>query len=826
MKRNLTIPAGFIAVCALAAVAGGCASYDAPVVTDGATVNIDVTGRPWFVGQSGSVPYDGPVPALDDYRLWVTDQATDRTVSFGNLTKAVTISGIDAGTYKLQVSSAPTEDYPGMGCDTTMTLAAGSMNNVHLTAIPLAARVSNSTTSGQELTIGASYVMSPTLGEKLLPAAGDTLLPPDITRPGVEIHRVSDGRTVRVVLPRAVNLAAGNAYDWTYAIAGDKLVFTDDWSGSQQMTLTDAAFDMARPKVNVSGADDGGTVTVTEGSKPGESLVFEATSGARLSHFYILFDSNGASLDNFPSILTIDVLDMTDEVSRLFPAGILPVEINNDTTAVRVNMDRIIEGLSSLVTANVSFSAYACDVLSRASDQAMVNVESRSVGFNIVEVQPAVLGTDIATVVLEPTLPGIDISDISIRDKQDQKFAITAIRSCNGGNVEVDVKVPRGLGALDCSVYYMDIMRCGVVIDRVLPDFDIVLDAYALSLDVQVTCDDEAGRRALTGVLEFAINEKEAHVLERNPAKGTVTLNQLQPDNKYTLTVSAPGYTRLRYRNFTTEKALQLPDPDFEDAVTLFEYKNLPSGGRYAMWSLDMVNRQNYRTVSVSWPHTAWASVNARTFCMSARNHNTWYMQPSSYIVHDSQSGSKAICVQSVGWDTNGEAIPDFIPTALQAPAQWSGNVPDVAYRSAGRLFLGSYRFDPTTLEENFAEGYPFKSRPKALNGFYKFAADQTNPGDRGGVTIELVSRTPQGEITVARGSKTFAPAGDYTAFNVPLTYTAKVLTPTHLKIMFVSSTQADDEAIVDLKVPVTPYPAQAAMTGSTLWVDNLSLTY
>jgi hypothetical protein len=63
-------------------------------------------------------------------------------------------------------------------------------------------------------------------------------------------------------------------------------------------------------------------------------------------------------------------------------------------------------------------------------------------------------------------------------------------------------------------------------------------------------------------------------------------------------------------------------------------------------------------------------------------------------------------------------------------------------------------------------------------------------------------------------------------AFNVPLTYGYYNLKATRLKIMFASTTQTGTQEFEDANVPLSSHPESGVMSGSSLWIDNLSFTY
>jgi hypothetical protein len=276
---------------------------------------------------------------------------------------------------------------------------------------------------------------------------------------------------------------------------------------------------------------------------------------------------------------------------------------------------------------------------------------------------------------------------------------------------------------------------------------------------------------------------------------------------------------------FTTESDEQIPEGDFEDWEQLINYKQLPQGGKYSSTELSIVNRQNYVDIDVKWPKKYWASINAKTFNKQSTCHNSWYMQPSSVIIYEPQSGYKAICITSVGWDHDGEAIADYVQKHGES-LPYSNVVPKVSHRSAGRLFLGSYTYNISTGTETFNEGYAFSSRPSSLNGFYKYTPDETNQSDRGYVEIEIINISNGTETVIASGRAELQSTTDYKAFNVPLTYKFYNLKASRLKIMFASTTATGTQDYEDSHVPVTAHPEKGVLSGSSLWIDNLSFTY
>ena len=202
-------------------------------------------------------------------------------------------------------------------------------------------------------------------------------------------------------------------------------------------------------------------------------------------------------------------------------------------------------------------------------------------------------------------------------------------------------------------------------------------------------------------------------------------------------------------------------------------------------------------------------------------------MQPSG-LLDNLREGTytKTIAISSTGYDLNGGAIPDYIQQEGQR-LPYSANVPAVRNRAAGRLWLGSYEFNPADGSEKINQGVSFSCRPSALNGYFRYLPDLTDGSDYGYVQIQLVNISNGKETLIATGRLNFRTQPDYAAFRCPIEYIVYDLKPTHLRIMFVSSHYADcDNTANDRLVPVTADMPNARMRGSTLWVSQLTFSY
>lgn len=248
------------------------------------------------------------------------------------------------------------------------------------------------------------------------------------------------------------------------------------------------------------------------------------------------------------------------------------------------------------------------------------------------------------------------------------------------------------------------------------------------------------------------------------------------------------------------------------------------SGGRYSQNTVEIYNLQNRTSFDLMTPEK-WATVNDKTFCRSATNHNTWYLAPSTYTVNDAYSGAYAVRLDCVGYDIHGQKIPDYLQPGPPYTL-YSCNIPAGFSHAAGRLFLGSYSFDPENLQERYVEGLAFSSRPVAVNGFYKFVATSANPRATALARVEVIGNLNGADIVIAENELHLPVALSYTAFTIPLSYERFGMKATSIRLMFAPSDAIGDIESETQSIIVLPDPATSTSRGSSLWLDNLSLSY
>lgn len=809
----------------------GCSKYENPVssVSQGKfEISYDVEMS--VTDMSGiSYPLPDSLTSISPIRLIITDASTGQTHTWQDVQELSPTNTFTPGTYKVELIAETEKGGFVFSADSIVNLTADSPARISLTLKPEIAWIKNRFSSE------SSYSLNNLTYHSLKNGATDTA---SVTRPDIfiksgetEIYAdVSDknGSSIRLLQGRPLALKKSTLYVFNAELNDDVLRLNDeDGDILSLVSLTDDLFKNASPEISTSGFSDNIPLPAVEGMTIDEAVEMNITSAFPLEHLYFAVESPLVNLLNGSTeTFEIDFLNLTDEQKEIISASHLGFAINNDRTSATINFNKSIEGLASLISARSVFTLSAINTAGLVSTPKTLIVDTKSVSFDIEKVEDATIGLNIARVTLIPSMRPIEISDLTFMTGDGQICPIIESSESND-RINLDILIPEGINPVQLDLYFVGLKRNSFAVNRVIPDFAVFPDGYATSARLRIAAREEKISKALTRILSFTIDGGDVSVVERDTTNCTVVINGLRPETTYRLDANLTRGISLMTTKFKTEIAAPVPDGDFEDVDPLITFKNLPSGGRYALTSLDLVNRQNYTDISVYWPKGNWTSINDRTFCQNSKLKNTWYMQPSAEIAWEGVSGSKSMMIKSVGWDADGSPIPDWVPEPEAGTAKFSGIVPKIAHRSAGRLFLGKYSFSPSTMTEVYNEGVPFSSRPSSLNGFYKYVPDAGTQSDRGKVTIELVRRdATTSETVIASGELMFASCPDFKSFNVPLLYHRYDLHPTHLKIMFISSAEADDAPIDDINVPLTPNLERGAYIGSILWVDNLSFSY
>ncbi|MCM1110311.1 MAG: DUF4493 domain-containing protein [Clostridium sp.] len=597
----------------------------------------------------------------------------------------------------------------------------------------------------------------------------------------------------------------------------------DDFS----LVVSDELFDASHPSIIPYGYDPASPVLLPEGESLDRPVGMTVTPSDP-AHLWLTTRSVELMVSDWPA--EIDLMEPGDfSLDALRSVGI---DVTFESEKINVDFSELLPRIRfNGIESRVTFYLCATSANGEMSEPCQLTIIPEAVEITVVPVGNIVVGENRGhLLVVSPT--GDIPANLSVEalgaDRVWTPCGDLRFEEVTAGRYNVGFATPDGTDPLQVRVLYCGTVRAEFVIRRVQPPYNIEVDPYACSAVIAICPEDTAVRAMLTGAVTAYVNGQRGSITLRDPARGIVTVSGLSGDTNYSVALTlmenpvADDFSETV--SFRTESATTLPNGDLEDFKRAIEYKKMASGGRYSQNYVEIFNQQNYRTFAVDAP-TRWANTNAKTFCTAAQNHNTWYLQPSCQTVTDAATGSYAVRLTSVAWDTDGEPIADYLQES-QPFVPYSRTLPQIRWRAAGKMFLGSYSFDPSTVSETIVDGIAFQSRPSALNGNYKFIPGASMPLDRGLARIEVLGRIDGEEQVIASGSLPLAPSTTYASFSVPLTYERFGVKATRLRVMLASTTAVGSIAEETGAIVTTPDFATSSATASELWVDNLSLSY
>lgn len=770
------------------------------------------------------------LPTHGDFKLTLMTADSAYSKTWTSLDDINALEPYQTGAYSVSASYGDAKS-EGYGCQayagTTLFEITDAVNadiNIECTLAQAMIQASIEPTSAapyriagvQFHTKGHRYLaVEPGQPSPLLIAPGETVCFVDISN--------GDGSTIRIKPNLTISTEAATLYKAKASISAANMLTIECNAAKDEMVIDQGLFDGEGPSIATEGFTSGEVLSLREGYGIAAPVAITARASAGLKALSLTSIASQGVLNSIPGDI-----NLLDAAPSILPQGI-EVTRNEDGSA-KVDFTRLLEGLTVSGNSEVSFIMQARDMLDRISAECLLNVEIRSLDFSIESIEGAVIGQNVASVTLALNTDEAEAQDFSIMLEDDEHMSETEITRAEidkaAKTLRLWFRVPEGIDEQKCCIYYMGLPKSSFIAPRIAPEYAISVDAFASSAIVTIIAPDPAIRSAVTKYASVFANGKETAVDTRVPHKGIIHAIGLQPSTAYTFAVRIFDGDNAPEAKISTEAAASLPDGDFEDATEAYNYKHIPSGGIFSNTIFPIYNMQNYIDFLVYWPNKHWASVNAKTLCRTTSNNNSWYIQPSSMLDYESYvSGSKSVRLTSTGWSLSGGEIPPYVQTP-EGYLPYNANVPAQDHAAAGKLFLGSYKFDAATMAETYEEGIKFTSRPSSLNGFYKYIPDKTNMTDAGIVTIEIINDENGLRTVLAKASMPLRSSPDFVTFNLPIKYDVLGVKATRLCLMFATSDKIGSIADEDANVPVTPDASAARYSGSTLWIDNLSFSY
>lgn len=635
------------------------------------------------------------------------------------------------------------------------------------------------------------------------------------------------------------NVQAQNFYNITLDIQQGEsdtprliISFEETTSGDDVVIdLTPEFLQAEAPDISAIGFTSGTAITIPEGDTPVDPTGF-TISGAHVNSVILTTKAQSLINKGWPAEIDLTKADRST-LSLMQRLGLKLTGNGSDISDIDLT-----ETISRLLASDseATFSLMATGAEGKISGPVSLNIKVMPVDISIVSISDALLGINIAEMTVIAHSDNL-ADNLAIQFKTSTSTAwtdaeILSIEPKNGSTGEWIVKF--SLPAITTPTAELRVLYCNEekarqTIDFVSPEFTISVDAFAQLAVVKIAPKRPEMLEIITSLAKIYINSSQSVNLTRDNSRGLIIVGGLAEHTHYSICATLfddPTDKEQFTESVTieTERMLSVPNGSFEEVKKWLKNEKLPSGGRYSQNIVDIYNQQNYTTYDYYIPK-GWANVNAKTFCTAAANKNTWYMQPSAFSISECMEGAYAVCLQTVGWDTNGPTIPDYRQTTMPY-VSYSRNIPEIAHRAAGKLFLGEYGFDPATGQEVYIEGVPFASRPISVNGFYKFLPAINDVSDRGKVDIEIIGNLSGADIVIARATKLLTPATGYTAFSIPLTYSDFGVKATRLKIMISSSQTTGDIATESAGITTYSDPATSTSIGGVLWIDDLTFSY
>ena len=604
--------------------------------------------------------------------------------------------------------------------------------------------------------------------------------------------------------------------------------------GSERITInvSDEAMTAPAPYIVLDGVEEDGNIEIQECAAP-DNATLSATITARGGLKSCTLTTQSTHLQSLGFPTSVELTSLTADQVRLFETYGLEMRgfgENRDEMAI-VNFATLTPSL--LISEDGSnqhtFTLIATDLNDKACDPVSFTITNTPLSLTMGDVADVMMGS--MSMDIPVTFDGSDASKLQVMRMvgNTAQGVATTIKSNEGNNYVLTADFDVENKSQELFVTFGGIKNtASQVVDIIVPDYTLNFapaDVWHNRATFTVKATDAAYQSVVEKYISFYINSGNKWE-EFNPvttgngysisglaAGSTYQFNSSCLDNGSDLASNTAV-------SITTESQLALPNPNFDNWTQWFS-ETINKGGEYA---IAFGNKQEETTVTSSNPN-GWATVNSKTVPTSPKTKNTWYMVPST--LPTTGINGNAVMMRNVAWDNNGSTPPgESWGNVAFGNSLEKLDAPSIAYRSAGKLFLGDYSYNHSNNSEVYNEGISFVSRPTKLTGYYKYTA-QGN--DTHGVAIITVEhRASNGEvITLATTTKALTPTANFTAFELPLNYTNTGYKATHLRVMFASSNYASNSQAYETQNIVTvDYKSQAVSTGSELCVDNLSLIY
>ena len=637
----------------------------------------------------------------------------------------------------------------------------------------------------------------------------------------------SDGRSVSVNPAEIANARAGEHYELRLDVESGttpmlRMIYDEATLKTPLLIpLDDRLFDGKNPEIKTSGFSSGKeNILVEHTSGAGATkCTIKSPGGLKSLKLTIIPSDNGEPYEN--ELIGTDATALANK-------GIHVTGNVKDSQTAEVDFSGVLPLLSAAQSGDDAIYRFILQAKDRfgrvAETPAMLVVRSKPVALSIERPNPIDMDATEATLTI--AYNGTDFSEnVEIRKSDEdgvwEKVAPKSVKEEKGRTVVVIPVTAGGKSQKFMAVYRNGWRKSAAVeIVRNVPAYTVSSgsnNVWSSKVDLYVES------RSLAEVVPYLdvlvkSDKGEWHpaVTERDVATGRITVSTLIPSTSYTISVGS-GSGSPTLLKVHTESAVQLTNNSFEDRQRTIDIKTIYCGGKYSNL-VSWMPLYNTATIRVDEPKS-WASVNAKTCSEYARTANTWFKVPSTESIEGGYEGAYAVKLRNAAWDPEGVEPPRDVRTDRE---YYSSKAPDIKYRAAGKLFLGSYSYDKSG-RETYNEGIPFTSRPTAVMGSYSYVQDPHDTAERGMVHIRILS----GSSVIGEGIGYLPPSTSFRTFRVEVNYTVRDRRATELQLMISSSNYAsysiEEESS---RIKTTNYLQRGVSTGAELIIDNIGLLY
>lgn len=186
--------------------------------------------------------------------------------------------------------------------------------------------------------------------------------------------------------------------------------------------------------------------------------------------------------------------DLVESPDALQPYGLMVNKASD--SSYTLDFSAMVERITVTDNSKMQFLVVATDAFGRQSAVVTLKVEIRNVDLTVVSVSPAVLGTDIASITLSYPVPEVEIDDFQVFIDFGQDVSGIPLEIVdkkiddNPGEITLVFKVPQGITAVPVRIDYMGKTKLFATVERDVPQYEIMVDAFATTVMVVVKADN------------------------------------------------------------------------------------------------------------------------------------------------------------------------------------------------------------------------------------------------------------------------------------------------------------------------------------------------